>query len=255
MISVSLAYHDVVEDLASAQPIAPGHTTAYTIDRQLLREHLTALSNALGSLALCRVDQQNARPVFFTVDDGALSSMLVAEELERLKFRGHFFITTGWTGTPGFLNSEQVRELYKRGHLIGSHSHTHPDWMSQMSENHLLREWQESCDVLSDITGTRPHVASVPGGYYSQRVSAAASQAGINILFTSEPTVRQRFDHQCRVVGRYAMRRSASAEKVVAVAMGTILPRWREAILWRLTTTARKLGGEHYVRLRRLIFS
>src|SRR5690242_845142 len=41
--TIGIGFHDVVESLSEARPIAPGHTTFYTIDRGRLREHLLAI--------------------------------------------------------------------------------------------------------------------------------------------------------------------------------------------------------------------
>ena len=44
----------------------------------------------------------------------------IADMLEPLGWRGHFFITTGRLGQPGFLTSAQVRELHARPCGIGT---------------------------------------------------------------------------------------------------------------------------------------
>ena len=41
----------------------------------------------------------------------------VADELEQMGWRGHFFITSDWIGRRGFLTAGQIRELRRRGHV------------------------------------------------------------------------------------------------------------------------------------------
>ena len=66
-------------------------------------------------------------PFLITVDDGGVSYYtVVADRLERLGWRGHCFVTTDMIGQRGFLTRRQIRELDGRGHIIGSHSASHP---------------------------------------------------------------------------------------------------------------------------------
>src|SRR4029078_6811863 len=83
-----------------------------------------------------------------------------------------------------------IRALHARGHVIGSHSCSHPARMALCDGEQMRREWEESGPVLSDILGVPVRAASVPGGYFSNRVADAAARAGIRALFTSEPTTR-----------------------------------------------------------------
>lgn len=113
----------------------------------------------------------------------------VGDLLENLG-RGHFFITAGQIGKHGFINAAQLRELHERGHVIGSHSYSHPTRMSLCDDEILADEWARSVEMLSELLGEKVDTASVPGGYYSRRVAEAAAAAGIRILFNSEPTTR-----------------------------------------------------------------
>ena len=51
----------------------------------------------------------------------------------------------------------------------------------------MVSEWSRSRAMLEDILGHAVDVASVPGGYFSAVVARAAREAGIRVLFTSEP--------------------------------------------------------------------
>jgi peptidoglycan/xylan/chitin deacetylase (PgdA/CDA1 family) len=258
MSPISIAYHDVVDDLRVARGIAQGHTTLYTIDRRMFREHLHAIA-AMGTNAelvpLEPSTPSQSNTVYLTVDDGAVSSYCVADEMERLGWRGHFFVTTGWVGHPGFLDREQVRDLVTRGHIVGSHSCTHPDRMSHLSGEQLAREWKDSCAMLADITGRSTVTASVPGGYYSRAVAEAAAEAGIRVLFTSEPTARQARVSSCFVLGRYSVRRTHSAGTVARIAAGAVSPRAQQAVGWFIKKSIRYAAGDYYLRLRTLLLA
>lgn len=250
---ISIGFHDVVE----AVPFAPGHATVYAVERHVFLDHLAAIRSRTGVDSVCRVDRvgSNGRTaVFVTVDDGNVSGLTyVAPELEKLGWRGHFFVTTNLIGRPGFLDRQQIQELHQRGHLIGSHSCSHPEQMASLRWEELLPEWRDSCALLSDLIGTPTTVASVPGGYYSKRVAEAAAAAGIKVLFTSEPTSIVQLVNGCQVLGRYTVRRSTPPAAVGAIAAGMKWPRHQQAATWFLNKAAKTLAGPWYLSARRIV--
>jgi len=142
-----------------------------------------------------------------------------------------------------------------RGHVVGSHSCSHPEWMAKLEPSELLREWTESCKALSDVTGVATTTASVPGGYFSTKVAEAAAQAGIEVLFTSEPTPAVQMVGGCMVLGRYTVRRSTPASVVGAIAAGEKWPRYLQTAAWSLNKAAKKISGPGYLTVRRLILA
>ena len=113
--------------------------------------------------------------------------MRIADLLDARGWKGHFFISTGFIDTAGFVTRGDVRELGRRGHVVGSHSHTHPNICYNLKNKEMLAEWRTSCVLLADILGAAVTTASVPGGDMSRRTVAMAAKAGITRLFTSEP--------------------------------------------------------------------
>src|SRR5205823_4330182 len=93
------------------------------------------------------------RTAVITFDDGGRSAMAAADMLEARGRIGHFFITTNYIGTRGFLTEEQIRELAARGHVLGSHSCSHPLRMGHCSWPQLLNEWTRSRSILSGVIG------------------------------------------------------------------------------------------------------
>jgi len=237
-------YHDVVRNGDEGASGFPGRGAAlYKLDRQDFARHLQAIHDAVGQREVC-----------LTFDDGGASAHnTVAEMLERYGWHGYFLVTTDWIGRSGFLNQEQIRDLDRRGHIIGSHSCSHPTRMARVSWDQMLREWNESTARLAEIVGHRVDIASVPGGYYSRKVALAAAQAGIQTLFTSEPTARVQLVEGCRVVGRYVVQRGMGPEWSAGFAAGGIVPRLRQSALWNAKQVAKALGGELYLQLRESI--
>lgn len=238
---IALGFHDVVEDEAPVRPIAAGHTTLYTLARSRLREHLRAIRERAGS----------PPNVIFTFDDGTAGSYTcAAEELERLGWAGHFFIVTDWIGRPGFLDAGQIRDLHRRGHIVGSHSCSHPLDMTRMEWNELVREWSASRAILSAIVDVPVTVASLPNGHYCPKIAEAAAAAGIEVLLTSVPTASEWRVDRCLVLGRYCVRRSTPVKVAAAIAAGARWPRMGQALAWSLKKGLRRVAGPWYRRLR-----
>jgi peptidoglycan/xylan/chitin deacetylase (PgdA/CDA1 family) len=163
---------------------------------------------------------------------------------------GHFFIATGLMGQRGFLDASAIVELRTMGHIIGSHSVSHPLRMSSLPKGELGEEWRASVESLGDLLGEEIRSASVPGGYYAKRVARAAAEAGIAVLFTSEPVRTTQHVGKCLVVGRVSMKTSTSAVDASRIAAGDSGPWLQEWVGWNVRKPAKAVLGNRYERLR-----
>lgn len=257
MKAISLGYHDVTD---RANGAIRGYRSLYKLDQEDFRKHMQCIRDQGQQVAVRSIDRfqqwKSDVPAFLTFDDGELGSYnYVAPELESHGWRGHFFITTDWIGRQGFMDRTQIRELRQRGHVIGSHSCTHPARMSKLGWGELMNEWSESCAILSDLLGEKARVASVPDGYYCRRVGEAAAGAGIEVLFTSEPTATASVLNGCMILGRYFIQRHTPPRVSGAIAAGQTLARLRQTLLWEIKKSAKALTGETYFALRRYLLS
>ena len=256
MRAACLLYHDVVEgnDWDSSGFTGPG-TTRYKLARAEFEGHLAAIAKIRLTRPIIANELANsgdeALPFLLTFDDGGESAATrIAGLLEKYGWRGHFFVTAGQIDRKGFLNSEQIRFLRKNGHVIGSHSFSHPMRMSHCSRGDLAAEWATSLQMLSDILGERVDTASVPGGYYSNVVAETAAAAGIRILFNSEPTTAVHMVLGCRVVGRYNILRGtppAVSGDLVSIHSQARSKQW---LSWNLKKIAKKIAGRPYLATR-----
>ena len=255
--ALAIMYHDVVENGDFASSGFPGEgANMYKLRREDFERHLDAIHRAVPSVSTVRQYPRpcGPLPVFLTFDDGGASFHTpIADLLEARGWRGHFFITTGRLGEPGFLTAPQVYELHRRGHVIGSHSCSHPTRMAALTRPEMDREWRESLDRLSGIVGEAVKVASVPGGYYSRQVGESAAAAGIEVLFTSEPKVTAATLGGCLVLGRYVIRRGMGPEWSAGFAAGERHYRWRQTALWKLKSIPKALGGAAYLKWRQAV--
>lgn len=253
MRAISLAYHDVANGAPAASSDVRPAAAFYAVPRHRFREHLRSIADHRSSVDVISGFRlwRNQSPTFLTFDDGAANALCAAAELEKKGWRGHFFVTTNWIGRSGFLDRQQIRELRQCGHVVGSHSCSHPARMSRLTWNELRKEWSDSCAILSDILGEPVKVASVPNGFYSTSVGQAAAASGLAVLFTSDATSVSHVLDGCLILGRYLIRWYTSADEAGAIAAGRLWPRYKQTLSWESKKVFKNLMGESYFRVRR----
>lgn len=230
--------HDV---LADGRPLRESGFTGPGPDRYKIRQPL------LEAMA----PRARASGTILTFDDGGRSALdVVAPVLAEHGLRGEFFLATARLGTPGFLDHRGVAELAAAGHVVGSHSHTHPEVMPALTDEQILGEWRTSIAVLEDATGRPVEHASVPNGFTNRAVVAAAQEAGIRTLYTSTPTRRRRTYQGMDVVGRFAVLAVDSPRWAVALASGALLPRLAQQARWHALALPKQLLGDRYPAVR-----
>jgi peptidoglycan/xylan/chitin deacetylase (PgdA/CDA1 family) len=200
---VFLLFHDVY----AADPAESGFRSAaadrYKLTVAQFERHLSAL-DAAGAGAL---------PFGLTFDDGGVSFHAhIADALERRGWRGHCFVPTDCIGRDGFMTRTHIRDLAARGHVIGSHSASHPPRISACPRERIAREWTRSRQELEDLLGAPVTSASVPGGFFSRRVAETAANAGFRVLFTSEPVAEVARLRDCLIAGRFAIRQTSKPD-------------------------------------------
>ncbi|HEX3911685.1 MAG TPA: polysaccharide deacetylase family protein [Solirubrobacteraceae bacterium] len=252
----TLMYHDIAgHDAREAVGFQGQLAARYKLTPSDFDAHLDAV--AATGLEVRPLDAGEPAPaVAITFDDGGASAPLAAEALERHGWRGQFFVTSSRVDTPGFMSSEQVRELAARGHLIGSHSHSHPTYMGKLTRAELDEEWTRSRALLGELLGSPPRTASVPGGFLSAEVIASAGAAGYELLFTSEPTAKPLQEKLSgsllEVRGRYTIWASTPASVAAAYARGSRLACGRLWLEWNAKKLAKSASPAAYQLLRRV---
>ena len=234
--AAAFGYHEVTDDPTDSGFQRPG-ARPYTLSRAAFADHLQAI--AAGPVRPALVTDVDplaaARHVLLTFDDGGRSALDAGAMLERHGWRGHFFIVSGRIGSPTFLDRSGIEELSAAGHIIGSHSHTHPNIFREQTRAQMMEEWRVSADRLAQMLGRPCTTASVPGGHISQTVLESAGAAGFRALFTCEPVVTPWRVGDCWVYGRYLVKVGASPARVAALAA---LRGWESALLLRRVKNA-----------------
>jgi peptidoglycan/xylan/chitin deacetylase (PgdA/CDA1 family) len=250
----ALMYHDVVAGDPDATGFVGPGAAQYKLPWAMFVAHLDFIRQLVNEPPDL-VDDILARDVeapswSLTFDDGGASAFEAGEELARRSWRGHFYVTTDLIGKSGFLDPSAIAELRAMGHVVGSHSASHPVRISSLSDHELLGEWQTSVGALSDLLAEDIRTASVPGGHYAPRVAALASRAGISTLFTSEPVRAPRRVDECLVIGRFLVKRNTGAREAAQAAAGRRVPWLRQYAGWNLRKPAKAIIGERYERVR-----
>jgi len=186
--------------------------------------------------------------VCITFDDGCETDLIAAAPILReFGFNATFYLTAGFLGTPGYLNTSQVRELDAQGFQIGCHSMTHP-YLSDLPEPELKHEVVDAKLYIEAIVGHPIEHFSCPGGRYDQRTLQMARHAGFatvsNSQFHANAATTSPYE-----LGRVAVLRNLTLEQFSATCHGRGL--WKK----RLQHQARRgvqrvLGNRAYDYLR-----
>jgi peptidoglycan/xylan/chitin deacetylase (PgdA/CDA1 family) len=249
-------YHDIVcnERVLDVSGFQSPGAAAYKVPENKFEEHIKIIyENQREKVALVSECEIRKDSIFITFDDGGKSFIRIADILEKYGFRGNFFVTTDYIDTPGFLTEDDIKSLHNRGHIIGSHSCSHPAIFSKLSAEQVTKEWQQSIKILKKITGSDVLTASIPGGFYSKEISRTAGFSGIRYLFTSEPVKRVWSIGNCKILGRYTITNSMPSIEVKNIIDGRLNPAFKQYLLWNTKKILKKFGGNYYMKLRKAI--
>src|SRR5262249_53451782 len=106
-----------------------------------------------------------------------------AMELSHRGIQGVFFVSSSRLGKHGYLNPQEVRQMRKAGHVIGSHSHTHIPLLSQPKE-FVYDELHRSKAILEEVTEQAVDFLAPPGGCVDSAVRNLAKEVGYRGLTT-----------------------------------------------------------------------
>ena len=131
------------------------------------------------------------RPVLLTFDDGSATHHSVAlPALTEFGFPAAFFPMTVVLGKPGWLSTDQLRDLGRAGMTIGAHS-----WDHQRFDRLSGDEWTTQLDGpradLAGILGHPVELLAYPHGVWSPealpRVEAAGYRAAFQLSDPQDP--------------------------------------------------------------------
>jgi len=247
MKKIVLMYHCVYEDSKKESGFQNESAFMYKVQANKFEQEVKVISEFLNQ------NNISTDMVEFTFDDGGISFLtLIAPILEKYGFKGIFFVATKYINTNGFLTKDQIKELENRGHFVASHSHTHPENIASLKSDDIKQEWSCSCDILRNILGHPVTCASIPNGDSSKHVVKAAKEAGINVLYTSEPTTKEKNSYGVKLIGRYVVTDSMDTSGLIRIITDRryriVLKIWYDII-----QIAHKILGSNYNKLKTMI--
>ena len=98
----------------------------------------------------------------------------ILDVLDEYQVKCTFFTVEFWATKY----SDDLIEIAKRGHEIGTHSKTHPN-MSKLNKGQILEELNSSKKVIEDITGKTVTLFRPPYGDYDDLVIETAESLGL----------------------------------------------------------------------------
>ena len=124
------------------------------------------VNSSLWAPTLWHVPGVNA--VALTFDDGPDPEFTprVLEILAREKVSATFFVV----GERALVNQDLLREIDRRGHLIGNHSFSHATSINFAFHARLTREIDRCNEVIEGAIGKRPRYYRVPHGFKNPAV-------------------------------------------------------------------------------------
>ncbi len=121
--------------------------------------------------AICRLPQNRAslpfslpkgQKILLTFDDGPDpdTTPLVLDVLQRHHQRAIFFLI----GEKVERNPEIVKEIVRRGHIVGNHTWSHSPWANFRGRDYLEQEIRKTDDAIEKACGIRPTLFRPPLG-------------------------------------------------------------------------------------------
>jgi hypothetical protein len=93
----------------------------------------------------------------------------------------------------------------------------------------------------------------VPGGYYSKAVARSAGEAGLRLLFNSEPVTKREDEGGCTVAGRFTIRRGDPADMSRRLLLPAPWARWGAWTRWNAKALVKPILGPAYIRVADLV--
>lgn len=237
-----LMYHDVYFQAPCESGLA---SDMYKISAELFEQQI---------IKVCELERSNPGSIILTFDDGGSSFYSpISQILDKYSLKGYFFIATKYIGASGFLTKEQIVDIDKRGHYIGSHSYSHPENITSLPDDEMNEEWTRSVTDLEEIVGHKVTVASIPNGYQSNKVLEAIRKANIIDVFTSKPTCKQRLYKDITLNGRFVVLDGMTEGNIVDL----IKSKKKKQILllkWRILNVVKLILGNKYEVVKQKIF-
>lgn len=127
----------------------------------------------------------NQNKVILTFDDGPSpnTTPYVLDALRARNIKAIFFVL----GLQANKHPELVKRIHEEGHIVGNHTYHHKN-LAKMTKAQVKKEIDMCSDLIEKITGERPRYFRPPFGAIGKTVTAAATEAGVNVVLWTVDT-------------------------------------------------------------------
>ena len=237
MENVVLMYHDVYKTSVKESGFQTDGANHYKITEASFEDQLQRIKEY---------------PVTFTFDDGGVSFYtIIAPILEKLGLVGHFYIATDRIGSEGFMSEAQIKDLHQRGHVIGSHSCSHPSDFRELSLEARKKEWENSVQRLSGIIGEPVKEVSIPNGFLQEEDLPIFKSLGIATIYTSKLGENRQCDG-IDIIGRIGIDNGMSAQRIEKIIFGGFTYKMM-LVKQKALSILKAVLGNQYIKMKTII--
>ena len=141
----------------------------------------------------------------FNIYESAENVEKILNILDDYEAKATFFIGGSWADD----NVDCVRQIYNRGHEVGSHGYFHKDH-SKMSYAANLEEIRPSIKLLDMISGIQTKLFAPPSGAFNENTLTACEALGLRVIMWSRDTIDWRDKDKDLIVQRATKNLKAS---------------------------------------------
>lgn len=185
---VSLMYHSINE--------TPFTSLTGLFVRPVDFEDQLATLNSLGYTYIFadEFEYSDTPTVMLTFDDGYTDNYTeMFPILKKYNAKATIFMVTSAIDTAGYLTSEQIREMADSGLVrFASHTHNHRS-LTSMSEESIRYEFEQSKQILAELTGHETNAICYPGGSVSDEIALIAEE----YFYFGYTTVNSSYTYDC----------------------------------------------------------
>lgn len=239
-------YHDVIQDHLSESGFNTPGANFYKTTTTVFESHISEI------FQLISLGKVNYESVVLTFDDGGRSFYdIIAPLLEKYGFIGHFYIATQYIGSSSFLSENEIKDLSDRGHIIGSHSASHPSNIQKLTKEEIINEWTDSIVNLQTIVGKKITEISIPNGYFDANDVGLFKNLGIETIYTSNLSDNVTING-INIIGRYCITKNTTqleVQKMLTSRLYTAMIVCKQSVL----NLIKNLLGCNYIKLKKLV--
>ena len=120
---------------------------------------------------------KDKKRVLLTFDDGPHPEFTphILDILDQYQAKAIFFVI----GNNAEKYPDLLKEIHRRGHIIGNHSYTHDTLFDLFSTKKMITDVEKSSTLLAGIIGEKPILFRPPFGITNPRVNRLVKQTGL----------------------------------------------------------------------------